>query len=97
MWRKASVSGLVGLSLLLGAAGYSAAELSYPKETVKLVSPFAAGGGNDYSARLATKYVASAKSDGNTLLVTTNATIVINSQMFSSVERGAEQGRPRKE
>ena len=112
MWRKASVSGLLGVSLLLGVAGYSAAELGYPKETVKLVSAFAAGGGNDFMARqlaqkfqelykgtfivedrpggngdIATNYVASAKPDGNTLLVTTNATIVINPQMFSSAIR----------
>lgn len=37
------------------------------------------------SGDIATDYVARAKPDGNTLLVTTNATIVINPQMFNSV------------
>ena len=103
---------MLGVSLLLGFAGYSAAELGYPKETVKLVSAFAAGGGNDFMARqlaqkfqelykgtfivedrpggngdIATNYVAGARPDGTTLLVTTNATIVINPQMFSSAIR----------
>ena len=87
-----------------------AAEVNYPTQTVRLISAFAAGGGNDLMARelahkfgvewnktvivedktggngdIATDYVARARADGNTLLVTTNATVVINPQMFKDV------------
>jgi tripartite-type tricarboxylate transporter receptor subunit TctC len=87
-----------------------AAEVNYPTQPVRLISAFAAGGGNDLMARelarqfveewkstvivedkpggngdIATAYVARAPADGNTLLVTTNATVVINPQMFKDV------------
>lgn len=87
-----------------------AEEVNYPTQTVRLISAFAAGGGNDLMARelahsfgedwkktviveprpggngdIATNYVAHATPDGHTLLVTTNATIVINPQLFKDV------------
>jgi tripartite-type tricarboxylate transporter receptor subunit TctC len=101
------VAGALGAALLIAAAGQGLAALDYPTETVRLVSAFEAGGGNDFMARqlaqkfselygktfvvearpggagnIATNYVAQSPPDGNTLLVTTNATIVINPQMF---------------
>ena len=88
----------------------NADENDYPTQTVRLISSFAAGGGNDLMARelaqkfteewnktviaedrpggngdIGTNYVAQAAPDGNTLLVTTNATIVINPQLFKDV------------
>jgi tripartite-type tricarboxylate transporter receptor subunit TctC len=88
----------------------SAGEVNYPTQTVRLISSFAAGGGNDYMARelaqkfgeewkknvivedrpggngdIATAYVAHVAPDGHTLLVTTNATIVINPQLFKDI------------
>jgi tripartite-type tricarboxylate transporter receptor subunit TctC len=87
-----------------------AEEVNYPTQTVRLISAFAPGGGNDLMARelahsfsedwkrnviveprpggngdIATNYVAHATPDGHTLLVTTNATIVINPQLFKDV------------
>ena len=87
-----------------------AEDVSYPAQNVRLISAFAAGGGNDFMARelahkfseewkknvivedrtggngdIATNYVAHATPDGHTLLVTTNATIVINPQLFKDV------------
>jgi tripartite-type tricarboxylate transporter receptor subunit TctC len=97
-------------ALLPTAAALGQAALDYPTETVRLISAFEAGGGNDFMARqlaqkfseqyektfivedrpggngdIATNYVAQSKADGNTLLVTTNATIVINPKMFKDV------------
>jgi tripartite-type tricarboxylate transporter receptor subunit TctC len=97
---------------LVSAAPSSAQEIDYPNQTVRLISAFAAGGGNDFMARelahkfgdqwkktviveprtggngdIATNYVAHATPDGYTLLVTTNATVVINPQLFKSVVR----------
>jgi tripartite-type tricarboxylate transporter receptor subunit TctC len=97
-------------TLLAGAA--VAAEVDYPTQTVRLISAFAAGGGNDLMARelaqkfseewkktaivetkpggngdIATDYVARQPPDGHTLLVTTNATVVINPQLFKDVVR----------
>ena len=91
-------------------AGAARAQEGYPRQTVHLISAFAAGGGNDLMARtlarkfgedwnstviveprpggngdIATNYVAHATPDGHTLLVTTNATVVINPQLFKSV------------
>jgi tripartite-type tricarboxylate transporter receptor subunit TctC len=102
--------GALSAALLVAAAGAGLAALDYPTGTVKIISSFAAGGGNDFMARqlahsfsekyqktlivedrpggngdIGTNYVAQAQPDGNTLLVTTNATIVINPQMFRSV------------
>jgi tripartite-type tricarboxylate transporter receptor subunit TctC len=80
----------------------------YPSETVKIITPFEAGGGTDIVSRqlahkleglwnnnpvlvenkagangnLGTDIVAKSKPDGYTLLLTTNATIVINPQLF---------------
>lgn len=95
---------------LLWASTSGAQDIDYPTQTVRLISAFAAGGGNDFMARelahkfgeewkktviveprtggngdIATNYVAHATPDGNTLLVTTNATIVINPQIFKTV------------
>ena len=81
----------------------------YPNQIVRLISPFTAGGGNDFTARIlaqklseewnksvivedkpggngdiGTDYVARSTPDGHTLLLTTNATIVINPQLFKS-------------
>lgn len=97
----------LGAALLMAGIGSGLAALDYPTDTVRLISAFEAGGGNDFMARelaqkfselyrktfvvedrpggagdLATNYVAQSNPDGNTLLVTTNATIVINPQMF---------------
>lgn len=87
-----------------------AGDIDYPTQTVRLISTFEAGGGNDFMARIlakkfteewkktvivedktggagdiGTNYVAHIEPDGNTLLVTTNATIVINPQLFKNV------------
>jgi tripartite-type tricarboxylate transporter receptor subunit TctC len=84
-----------------------AGDIDYPTQTVRLISTFEAGGGNDFMARvlakkfteewkktvivedkpggagdIGTNYVAHITPDGNTLLVTTNATVVINPQLF---------------
>jgi tripartite-type tricarboxylate transporter receptor subunit TctC len=97
-------------AMLFANHSAGAAEVNYPTQTVRLISAFAAGGGNDLMARelahkfgeewnktvivedktggngdIATDYVARAPADGNTLLVTTNATVVINPQMFKDV------------
>ena len=99
---------VAGVLFAVGLCG--AAEVNYPTQTVRLISAFAAGGGNDFMARelahkfsdewkknvivedrtggngdIATAYVAHATPDGHTLLVTTNATIVINPQLFKDV------------
>lgn len=96
--------------LITGAA--VAAEVDYPTQTVRLISAFAAGGGNDLMARelaqkfsedlkkttivedktggngdIATEYVTRQPPDGHVLLVTTNATVVINPQLFKDVVR----------
>jgi tripartite-type tricarboxylate transporter receptor subunit TctC len=96
--------------MLFAGKSVAGAEVNYPTQTVRLISAFAAGGGNDLMARelarkfgeefkkivivedktggngdIATDYVARAPSDGNTLLVTTNATVVINPQLFKDV------------
>lgn len=112
MRRFRFVSVALGAALMQGAAGQGLAHPDYPTETVRIISAFEAGGGNDFMARelahkfsdlygktfvvedrpggngdIATDYVARAKPNGNTLLVTTNATIVINPQMFKDVIR----------
>jgi tripartite-type tricarboxylate transporter receptor subunit TctC len=99
----------LGVLLFAGSAA-AAADVSYPTQTVRLISAFSAGGGNDLMARelaqkfneefkktfivedkvggngdIATDYVARAAPDGQTLLVTTNATVVINPQLFKDV------------
>jgi tripartite-type tricarboxylate transporter receptor subunit TctC len=99
----------LGVLLFAGSAA-AAADVSYPTQTVRLISAFSAGGGNDLMARelaqkfneefkktfivedrvggngdIATDYVARAPADGNALLVTTNATVVINPQLFKDV------------
>jgi tripartite-type tricarboxylate transporter receptor subunit TctC len=105
---RATAALLCAGMLCIGAS--RAEETSYPTQTVRLISAFAAGGGNDLMARelahkfgeewnstvivepriggngdIATNYVAHATPDGYTLLVTTNATVVINPQLFKSV------------
>lgn len=95
---------------LLVAAGVGAQPAAYPNKPVRIVAPFAPGGGNDLMARtlanefnrdlgerfvvdnrtggngnIGTDIVARATPDGYTLLVTTNATIVINPQIFTKV------------
>jgi tripartite-type tricarboxylate transporter receptor subunit TctC len=87
-----------------------AQNVAYPTKPVRIVSPFAPGGGSDLMARtlaieftkdlketfivdnrtggngnIGTDIVARAASDGYTLLLTTNATIVINPQLFTKV------------
>jgi tripartite-type tricarboxylate transporter receptor subunit TctC len=96
--------------LFLAGTPLAAADVVYPTQTVRLISAFSAGGGNDLMARelaqkfgeefkknfivedrvggngdIATDYVARATPDGQTLLVTTNATVVINPQLFKDV------------
>jgi tripartite-type tricarboxylate transporter receptor subunit TctC len=83
---------------------------AYPGKPVRIVSPFAPGGGSDLMARtlaiefgkdfkqsfivdnrtggngnIGTDIVARAPADGYTLLLTTNATIAINPQLFTKV------------
>lgn len=99
-------------AFLAGSIAEANAGPAYPVETVRIISAFEAGGGNDFMARqlaqkfselygktfivedrpggsgdIATDYVARSKPDGNTLLVTTNATIVINPQMLKRTLR----------
>ena len=103
LFRAVTIGPALFLAIEAGAA-------EYPTQTVRLISAFSAGGGNDLMARelaqrfterwkktfivenkpgasgdLATDYVAHAPPDGHTLLVTTNATIVINPQLFKDV------------
>ena len=110
MRRFRIVAVALAAALLPGAFGQGMAAPDYPTETVRLISAFEAGGGNDFMARelaqkfsdlykktfivedrpggngdIATNYVAQSKPDGNTLLVTTNATIVINPKIFKDV------------
>ena len=91
-------------------AGGVQAQQDYPNKPVRIVYPFAAGGGGDLVSRtlaaelgrdlketfiidnrtggngnIGTDIVARANPDGYTLLVTTNATIVINPQLFKKV------------
>lgn len=95
---------------LLLAAPVHAQPAAYPNKPVRILAPFAPGGGNDLMARtlanefnrdmgerfvvdnraggngnIGTDIVARATPDGYTLLVTTNATIVINPQIFTKV------------
>lgn len=98
------------IAALLCAWPCAAADNDYPIRIVRLVSAFAAGGGNDLMARelahkfgddwkktvivdprpggngdIATSHVARSAPDGHTLLVTTNATIVINPQLSKGI------------
>ena len=101
----------LGLFAALALVGPGqAGDIDYPTQTVRLISTFEAGGGNDFMARMlakkfteewkksvivedktggagdiGTNYVAHITPDGNTLLVTTNATIVINPQLFKNI------------
>ncbi len=102
----------LAFAALVLAGNATGAELNYPTQTVRLISAFAAGGGNDMMARelakkfgdewkkttivedktgangdIATEYVAYQPPDGHTLLVTTNATVVINPQLFKDQVR----------
>jgi tripartite-type tricarboxylate transporter receptor subunit TctC len=88
----------------------NAQDAAYPNKPVRIVSPYAPGGGSDLMARtlaaeltrdlketflvdnrtggngnIGTDIVARAPSDGYTLLLTTNATIAINPQLFKKV------------
>jgi len=100
-------------SFMLGVllcANVAAQPAAYPNKPVRILAPFAPGGGNDLMARtlanefnremgerfivdnrtggngnIGTDIVARATPDGYTLLVTTNATIVINPQIFTKV------------
>ncbi|MES2562714.1 MAG: tripartite tricarboxylate transporter substrate binding protein [Pseudomonadota bacterium] len=102
---------LVVLSMALACAPCLAQNAaSYPGKPVRIVSPFAPGGGSDLMARtlamefgkdlkqtfivdnrtggngnIGTDIVARAPADGYTLLLTTNATIAINPQLFTKV------------
>ncbi|MDQ8730449.1 tripartite tricarboxylate transporter substrate binding protein [Bradyrhizobium sp. LHD-71] len=112
MRRSRLMAVALGAALLPATVGQSAAQADYPTGTVRLISAFEVGGGNDFMARelahqfselygktfivearpggngdIATDYVARAKPDGNTLLVTTNATIVINPLMSENAAR----------
>lgn len=104
---KYLIAAILGLALDMSAYAQPAA---YPNKPVRIVAPFAPGGGNDLMARtlanefnremgerfivdnrtggngnIGTDIVARATPDGYTLLVTTNATIVINPQIFTKV------------
>lgn len=95
---------------LTAATMVCAQPAAYPNKPVRILAPFAPGGGNDLMARtlanefnremgerfivdnrtggngnIGTDIVARATPDGYTLLVTTNATIVINPQIFTKV------------
>ena len=111
MLKLPSPYAALAFGAMLCAGGPSTAgEVNYPTQTVRLISAFAAGGGNDLMARelaqkfgeefkktfivedkvggngdIATDYVARAPANGETLLVTTNATVVINPQLFKDV------------
>lgn len=99
-------------SVLIVSNPCSAEDVDYPTQTVRLISSFVAGGGNDFMARvlaqklseewdksvivedrpggngdIGTDYVARSAANGNTLLVTTNATIAINPQLFKDSVR----------
>lgn len=101
------VATLLGLT---AATMVCAQPAAYPNKPVRILAPFAPGGGNDLMARtlanefnremgerfivdnrtggngnIGTDIVARATPDGYTLLVTTNATIVINPQIFTKV------------
>ncbi|MGV6874762.1 Bug family tripartite tricarboxylate transporter substrate binding protein [Pseudochelatococcus sp. B33] len=106
--RRRHIVGLALSLVALPAAPVFAQSENYPSQTVRIVSPFEAGGGTDIMARelanklkdlwnnnpvivenkagaagnLGTDIVAKSKPDGYTLLLTTNATIVINPQLF---------------
>ncbi|MGE5522532.1 MAG: Bug family tripartite tricarboxylate transporter substrate binding protein [Rhodospirillaceae bacterium] len=107
---KTVVSSLVAAAGLALAVTAHAQNAAYPTKPVRIVYPFAAGGGGDLVARtlaaeltrelketfvvdnrtggngnIGTDMVARAAPDGYTLLVTTNATIVINPQLFTKV------------
>ena len=98
---------VAGLALVLTVHAQNTA---YPTNSVRIVYPFAPGGGGDLVSRtlatelsrdlkesfivdnrtggngnIGTDIVARASSDGYTLLITTNATIVINPQLFTKV------------
>ncbi len=101
---------LVSAVTLALAVTAHAQNTAYPTKPVRIVYPFAPGGGGDLVARtlavelsrdlkesfivdnraggngnIGTDIVARAPSDGYTLLVTTNATIAINPQLFKKV------------
>ena len=103
----ASCIAIVFVAALAASNTGQAGDIDYPTQTVRLISTFEAGGGNDFMARvlakkfteewkktvivedktggagdIGTNYVAHITPDGNTLLVTTNATVVINPQLF---------------
>lgn len=100
----------LAMTLAIAAAPAGAQPTDWPSRPVRIVYPFAAGGGGDLVARtlaaelskdlgqsflvdnrtggngtIGTELVARAQADGYTLLVTTNATIAINPQLFRKV------------
>lgn len=107
---KTSACALVSVMGLAFIFAAQAQNTAYPTKPVRIVAPFAPGGGNDLMARtlaaefnrelqanfivdnraggngnIGTDIVARAPADGYTLLVTTNATIAINPQLFKKV------------
>lgn len=107
--KKSTCTFAAMLGLVLGMNAF-AQTTAYPNKPVRIVAPFAPGGGNDLMARMlanefnremgerfivdnrtggngniGTDIVARATPDGYTLVVTTNATIVINPQIFTKV------------
>jgi tripartite-type tricarboxylate transporter receptor subunit TctC len=107
--KKITCTLAVMLSLVPGMNAF-AQSADYPNKPVRILAPFAPGGGNDLMARtlanefnremgerfivdnrtggngnIGTDIVARATPDGYTLLVTTNATIVINPQIYTKV------------
>jgi tripartite-type tricarboxylate transporter receptor subunit TctC len=108
--RRTLAVTLCAASLVLLGHQAAAQEAAYPSKPVRIVYPFAAGGGGDLMSRtlaaeltrelkesfivdnrtggngnIGTEIVARAPADGHTLLMTTNATIAINPQLFKKV------------
>jgi tripartite-type tricarboxylate transporter receptor subunit TctC len=106
---RQKIAGLaLSLLALQSVPAFAQSAEDYPNQTVRIITPFEAGGGTDIVSRelanklqglwnnnavivenkpgangnLGTDIVAKAKPDGYSLLLTTNATIAINPQLF---------------
>jgi tripartite-type tricarboxylate transporter receptor subunit TctC len=111
MCRSTSwIAAIAAVAVLLAVGPGNAQTARYPAKTVRIISPFEAGGGADLMARtlaqkfaeswdksvivegrtggsgtVGTDYVAREPADGHTLLLTTNATIVINPPLLKNI------------